>query len=154
MERAKGIKVIAVNRKAAHDYHVLDKLEAGIMLAGSEVKSLREGRINLKGSHAGISQGEVFLYDCHISEYKQANRQNHDPTRTRKLLLKKGEIKRLLGKTKEQGLTLVPLRVYFTRNYAKVELGLCRGKKLYDKRHDLQERQHKRDMERAYKNRT
>ncbi len=127
-------KLFATNKKAFHDYFILDKLEAGIVLVGTEVKSIREARINLKDSYAMIKQGEAFLLNCHISPYSHGNRQNHDPTRTRKLLLHEKEIRKLIGKTQEKGLTLVPLRVYLRRGKIKVELGVARGKKLHDKR--------------------
>jgi SsrA-binding protein len=127
-------KLFATNKKAFHDYFILEKLEAGIVLLGTEVKSIREARINLKDSYATIKQGEAFLLNCHISPYSHGNRQNHDPTRTRKLLLHQKEIRKMIGKTQEKGLTLVPLRVYLRRGRIKVELGVARGKKLHDKR--------------------
>jgi SsrA-binding protein len=127
-------KLFATNKKAFHDYFILEKLEAGIVLVGTEVKSIREARINLKDSYAMIKQGEAFLLNCHISPYSHGNRQNHDPTRTRKLLLHQKEIRKMIGKTQEKGLTLVPLRVYLRRGRIKVELGVARGKKLHDKR--------------------
>jgi SsrA-binding protein len=127
-------KLFATNKKAFHDYSILEKLEAGIVLVGTEVKSIREARINLKDSYAMVKQGEAFLLNCHISPYSHGNRQNHDPTRTRKLLLHDKEIRKLIGKTQEKGLTLVPLRVYLRRGKIKVELGIARGKKLHDKR--------------------
>ncbi len=127
-------RLFATNKKAFHDYFILEKLEAGIVLVGTEVKSIREARINLKDSYAMIRQGEAFLLNCHISPYSHGNRQNHDPTRTRKLLLHDKEIRRLIGKTQEKGLTVVPLRVYLRRGKIKVELGVARGKKLHDKR--------------------
>jgi SsrA-binding protein len=127
-------KLVAANRKALHDYFILDRYEAGIALLGTEVKSIREGRINLKDSYAAVRGGEAFLHNCHISPYTHGNRENHDPTRTRKLLLHTREIRKLIGKTQEKGLTLVPLRVYLRRGRIKVELGVAKGKKLYDKR--------------------
>lgn len=127
-------KLVATNKKAFHDYFIIEKLEAGIVLSGTEVKAIREGRLNLKDSYAHIKDGEAFLLNCHISPYSHGNQQNHDPTRTRKLLLHRKEIRKLIGKTQEKGLTLVPLRVYLRRGRIKVELGLARGKKLYDKR--------------------
>ena len=127
-------KLFATNKKAFHDYFILEKLEAGIVLVGTEVKSIREARINLKDSYAMIKQGEAFLLNCHISPYSHGNRQNHDPTRTRKLLLHQKETRKMIGKTQEKGLTLVPLRVYLRRGRIKVELGVARGKKLHDKR--------------------
>ena len=137
-------KLLATNRKAYHAYFILDKLEAGIVLLGTEVKSIREGRINLKESYAAVKGGEAFLFDCHISPYSHGNRENHEPTRTRKLLLHRKEIRKLIGKTQEKGLTLVPLRVYLRRGKIKLELGVARGKKLYDKR----EAERKKDSDR------
>lgn len=128
------IKVISDNRRARHDYFIEDTMEAGIVLQGTEVKSLRLGKVNLRDSFARVQNGEVFLYGMHISPYEQGNRFNHDPIRPRKLLLHKREIRRLIGKTKEDGYTLVPTRLYFTRGKCKVELALAKGKKLYDKR--------------------
>jgi SsrA-binding protein len=127
-------KLFATNKKAFHDYSILEKLEAGIVLVGTEVKSIREARINLKDSYAMVKQGEAFLLNCHISPYSHGNRENHDPTRTRKLLLHDKEIRKLIGKTQDKGLTWVPLRVYLRRGKIKVELGIARGKKLHDKR--------------------
>jgi SsrA-binding protein len=129
-----GEKVIATNKKAFHDYFILEKLEAGICLVGTEVKSIREGRINLKDSYALVRSGEIFLINCHISPYSHGNRENHDPTRSRKLLLHSSEIRKMIGKTQEKGLTLVPLRVYLKRGRVKFELGVAKGKKLFDKR--------------------
>jgi SsrA-binding protein len=129
-----GEKLIASNKKAYHDYSILEKLEAGMVLLGTEVKAAREGRVNLKDSYAMVKQGEAFLLNCHISPYSHGNRENHDPTRTRKLLLHSNEIRKLAGKTQEKGLTLVPLRVYLKRGKIKIELGVARGKKLIDKR--------------------
>lgn len=128
------IKVIANNRRARHDYFIEDTMETGIVLQGTEVKSLRLGKVNLQDSFARVENGEVYLYGMHISPYEQGNRFNHDPIRPRKLLLHKREIRRLIGKTREDGYTLVPTRLYFSRGKAKVELALARGKKLYDKR--------------------
>jgi SsrA-binding protein len=129
-----GEKLIASNKKAFHEYFVLEKYEAGLALVGTEVKSAREGRVNLKEAYALVRDGEAFLLNCHISPYTYGNRENHDPTRTRKLLLHRQEIRKLIGKTQEKGLTLVPLRVYLKRGRVKVELGLARGKKTHDKR--------------------
>ncbi len=151
---AESIKIIVKNRKARHDYAVLDTFEAGIVLTGTEVKSLREGKANLKDSYARAEDGEVFLHNLHISEYGQGNRFNHEPTRTRKLLLHKREIARLLGRVQEKGLTLVPLKLYFKRGRAKVELALARGKRDYDRRHDIARRDAQREMQRALKERT
>jgi len=129
-----GEKIVATNKKAYHDYFILDKLEAGVCLVGTEVKAIREGRLNLKDSYAIIQKGEAWLFNCHISPYSHGNRENHDPTRTRKLLLHAREIRKLIGKTQEKGLTITPLRVYFKRGKIKIELGVARGKKLVDKR--------------------
>ncbi|RMD89203.1 MAG: SsrA-binding protein SmpB [Calditrichaeota bacterium] len=133
-------KIITTNRKARHDYEILETMEAGIVLQGTEVKSLREGRANLKDSYATVKDGEVFLLNAHISPYKHGNINNHEPTRTRKLLLNKKEIRRLIGKVQEKGLTLVPLKMYFKNGKVKVELALARGKKIYDKRKDIAKR--------------
>ena len=147
-------KVVATNRKAYHDYFIEEKFEAGIVLKGTEVKSLREGRVNLQDSYASVHEGEIFLHHCHISLYSHGNIMNHDPLRVRKLLLHKKEINKLLGKTQLKGLTLVPLRVYFSkRGQVKVELGLAKGKKLYDRRESLKTREAGREMERAIKGR-
>jgi SsrA-binding protein len=143
-------KVVTVNRKARHDYHILETYEAGIALTGTEVKSLRAGRANLQDSFARVENAELFLYNMHISPYDQGNRFNHEPKRTRKLLMHKKEILRLLGKSREKGLALIPLKVYFNdQGKAKVELALARGKKVYDKREDMAARDAKREMERA-----
>lgn len=147
-------KVITKNRRARHEYFIEDTFEAGIVLSGTEVKSLRLGRGNLNDSYAGIVEDEPFLYNCHISPYDFGNRFNHDPLRPRKLLLHKEEVRRLHGKIKEKGMTLVPLTLYFDQNNrVKVELALAKGKKLYDKREDLAKRDAKREMERAAKGR-
>lgn len=148
----KGIKILIDNRKARHDYHILDTYEAGIVLKGTEVKSIRAGKANLKDSYARVEKGELFLYNMHISPYEQGNRFNHEPKRTRRLLMHKHEINCLLGRTKEKGLSLVPLKLYFKNNKVKVELALAKGKKLHDKRRALAERDAKREMERARKN--
>ncbi len=148
------MKIICTNRKARHDYEILETLEAGMVLRGTEVKSLRAGSAHLKDSYAGIESDELFLFNAHISLYEMGNRFNHEPTRTRKLLVHAKEIKRLLGKTQEKGLTLVPLRLYFNdAGKVKVELGLARGKKSYDKRRTIAERDAKRDLDRAVKDR-
>lgn len=153
MAKDEGIKIISDNRKARHDYHILDTLEAGIALQGTEVKSLRLGKVNIRDSFARVKDGEVFLHGMHISPYEHGNRFNHDPLRIRKLLLHKREIQRLIGKTKEQGLTLIPLRLYFKRGRAKVELAVAQGKKLYDKRETLARKDEARRVERAIKDR-
>ncbi len=154
MVAAEGIKVIAENRKAWHDYHIEETVEAGIALVGTEVKSLRLGRLSLRDSYAQVKDGEAFLYNAHISAYDPADRWNHDPLRPRRLLLHKREILRLLQKAEEKGYTLVPLKMYFRRGRAKVEIGVARGKKSYDKRQDLAERDAKRDIARALRNKT
>lgn len=147
-------KVVATNRRARHDYHIEETYEAGMVLTGTEVKSIRQGRLNLKDSFARIEKGEVFLYNMHVSPYSHGNRWNHEPTRTRKLLLRRDEIRRLVGKVQQQGLTLVPLKVYFTpRGHAKVELALARGKKLWDKRESIARRDAEREAQRASKER-
>jgi SsrA-binding protein len=146
-----GEKLICQNRKAWHNYSIEEKYEAGISLLGSEVKSLREGRANLGDSYGNIKSGEIFLMDAHISAYSHANRLNHDPLRTRKLLLHKQEIRRLIGKVQEKGYTLIPLRLYFSDGRAKVELGLAKGKKLFDKRESLTRKTMEREMERGRK---
>lgn len=146
-------KVVAQNKKARHDYFIEDTFEAGIVLSGTEVKSIRQGKANLKDSFARIKDGEVFLINMHVSPYEQGNRFNLDPTRTRKLLLHKQEINRLLGKTKEQGYALVPLSLYLKNGFVKVELALAKGKKLYDKREALKEKEAQRDVERAFRDR-
>jgi SsrA-binding protein len=144
-----GKKIIAINKRARFDYHISETLEAGLALQGTEVKSLREGRVNLQDAYADVQEGEVFLLHAHINQYEQGNRFNHDPVRPRKLLLHKREIKRLVGKTQEKGLTLIPTRMYFMHGKAKVELGLAKGKKQYDKREDLKRRTAQRDIARA-----
>jgi SsrA-binding protein len=139
-------KVIATNRKAYHNYEVLETYEAGIALRGTEVKSLRESQVNFKDCYAAVDNGEAWLIGCYISPYHHGTDANHDPERKRKLLLHKKEIGRLLGKVAERGLTLIPLRLYFKNGRAKCELGLARGKKLHDKRASLREREAKREM--------
>jgi SsrA-binding protein len=146
-------KLLATNRKAFHEYFILDKLEAGIVLLGTEVKSIREARINLKESYAAVKDGEAFLLNCHVSPYTHGNRENHDPLRRRKLLLHKREIRKLIGKTQEKGLTLVPLRVYLRRGKIKVELGVARGKKLFDKRESERRKETDRETRAAVKQR-
>lgn len=147
-------KPVASNRKAYHDYFIEEKFEAGIVLTGTEVKSLRDRRVNLQDSYADVKDGEVFLHHCHISPYSHGNIMNHDPMRTRKLLLHRKEINKLLGKTQQKGLTLIPLRIYFSeRGRAKIELGLAKGKKQYDRRASLKAREAGREVERAIKER-
>jgi len=150
--KEKNEKAVATNRKAYHDYFIEEKFEAGIMLQGTEVKSLREGRVNLQDSYASVKGDEIFLHHCHISPYSHGNIMNHEPLRTRKLLLHRKEIDKLLGKTKQQGLTLIPLRIYFSkRGLAKVELGLAKGKKQHDRRESIKTREASREVERAMK---
>ena len=144
-------KVISTNRKARHDYHIEESYEAGIVLTGTEVKSVRNARVNLKDSFAKVEGNELFLYNMHISPYEQGNRFNHDPLRVRKMLMHKIEISRLTGKIKEKGYALIPLKIYLVRGRVKVELGLGRGKKLYDKRRDIAEKDSKREMERVFR---
>ena len=147
------MKVIAENRKARHDYTIEETFEAGIELKGTEVKSMRGGRVNFKDSFAIVENGELFIYGMHISPYEQGNIFNVDPLRPRKLLMHKKEIMRLLGKTREQGLTLVPLKAYFKKGKIKIELALAKGKKLYDKRDAAAEKAAKREIEKAMKER-
>jgi SsrA-binding protein len=146
-------KIVCQNKKAFHDYSINEVLEAGIVLLGPEVKSLRDGRSSLVDGYARIKNGEVFLHNMHITPYPFAHNFNLDPKRTRKLLLNKQEIKRLIGKTKEKGYTMIPLKVYFSNSRAKVELGLAKGKKKVDKRHALKEKEQKREIEQARKRR-
>jgi SsrA-binding protein len=144
-----GIQVKATNRKALRDYQIEEKLEAGIVLVGSEIKSIREGRASLREAYASVDGGEVWLFDMHVSPYMQASRFGHDPTRARKLLLHKDEIKRLTGRITERGYTLVPVRLYIKDGKAKVELGLARGKRQYDKRREIARKDADREIERA-----
>jgi len=154
MSKAKaGTKTVAQNRKARHDYHIEDVYEAGIALTGTEIKSIRAGRVQLKDSFARVEDGEVLLHNVHISPYEQGNRYNHEPERTRKLLLRKLEILKLRGLTREKGYSLVPLSIYLKGGWAKVELALVRGKKNYDKREDLKKKEAARDVERALRDR-
>ncbi len=148
--KEKGRKVIAQNRKARHDYAVLDTYEAGVALMGTEVKSLRLGRASLIDAFATVDDGEVWLRNLHIAEYTQGSWTNHEPRRTRKLLLHRGEIERLIGKIREGGLTLVPLSLYFNEGKVKCELALAKGKKAYDKRSDLAKRDAEREIQKAY----
>ena len=145
------IKVIAENRKARYNYHLDDRFEAGMVLKGTEVKSLRQGRANLKDAYARIKKGEVFVHQLHIAPYPFAHYDNHDPLRPRKLLLHKREIKKLYGKVNEQGYTLVPLKIYFKSGKVKLQLALARGKRQYDKREAIRKRDEKRDLDRARK---
>jgi SsrA-binding protein len=146
-----GEKLICQNKKARFNYSIEDSLEAGICLLGTEVKSLREGKVSLGDSYGTIKNGELFLVDAHISPYSHGNRNNPDPLRMRKLLLHKKEIRRLIGKVQERGFTLIPLRLYFSNGKAKVELGLAKGKKLFDKRETLKQKAMQREMERGRK---
>jgi len=145
------IKVIVVNKRARHEYHILETFETGIALDGSEVKSMRAGGVNIKEAFAKIENAEVFIHSMHINPYEQASSFNHDPLRIRKLLLHKREIKRLIGQTSQKGLTLVPLRIYFKRGRAKVEIALAKGKKLYDKRDAIKKKVINRETEKALK---
>jgi SsrA-binding protein len=145
-------KIVAENRKARHDYYIEDEFEAGMVLVGSEVKSLRDGRANLKDSYARIKNGEVFVYQMHIGPYPFASHGNHDPLRPRKLLLHKYEIKKLYGKVNEKGLSLIPLNVYFKNGKVKMTIGLAKGKRLYDKRETIKSRDAKRELDRERKN--
>ena len=147
----KGIKVVAKNSKAYHDYFIEDKYEAGIELAGTEVKSIRQGHVNLKDSFCLIKDGEMSVIGMHISPYEKGNIFNKDPLRVRKLLLHKSEINKMTGKMKEKGIAIVPLKVYFKGSLVKVEIGLARGKKLYDKRQDIAKKDQKREAEREFK---
>lgn len=144
-------KDVAVNRKARHEYAILQTYEAGIVLQGTEVKSIRQGKANLLDSYAVLKDGELWLQNSHISVYEQGNINNHDPLRPRKLLLNKSEIRKLIGKVKEKGLTLIPLRLYLKGGRVKIELALAKGKKVYDKREDIAKRDFQRDMERKIK---
>ncbi|MCA1031549.1 SsrA-binding protein SmpB [Bacillus timonensis] len=146
-------KVVSQNKKANHDYTIEETYETGIVLQGTEIKSIRGGRVNLKDSFARVQNGEVYLHNMHVSPYEQGNRYNHDPLRTRKLLLHKREISKLIGLTKEDGYALVPLKIYLKNGFAKVLLGLGKGKKKYDKREDLKKKEAKRDIERAFRDR-
>lgn len=145
------IKLIATNKKARHNYEIESEYEAGIILAGSEVKSIREGRVSFQDAYADIKNGELFLRQLHITPYKYAHESNHEPLRTRKLLLHRYEIKKLLSKIKERGYTLVPLKIYFKNSKIKVLIGLGRGKKLYDKRETIKKKDMKRDLDRERK---
>ncbi len=144
---------VTTNRKAYHDYTIVDTYEAGMMLLGTEVKSLRAGKTNLKESYAIVKNNEVFLLGCHISPYSHGNTQNHDPLRTRKLLLNRKEIDKLWGNISQKGLTLVPLKIYFKNGKAKIELGLAKGKRQYEKRASTKDREAKREIERHMKSR-
>jgi SsrA-binding protein len=144
-------KIVTTNRKARHDYHIVDTMEAGMVLLGTEVKALRAGKANLKDSYAIVRASEVYLLKAHISEYAHGNYNNHDPERERKLLLHRREIRKLIGKVQEGGFTLVPLKLYFREGKVKVQLALARGKKQYDKRHDIAKRESDREIRRLIK---
>jgi SsrA-binding protein len=151
MARAKGEKLIADNRRARHDYHLLDRYEAGLVLTGTEVKSLRDGKATLQQAYADVREGEAWLVGLHVAEYGQGNRSNHDPDRPRKLLLHRREIDQLYGRVRERGFTVVPTRLYFRDGRVKVELALARGKELHDKRRDIAARDARRQIERELK---
>ncbi|MGP4040652.1 SsrA-binding protein SmpB [Gracilibacillus sp. D59] len=146
-------RVIAQNKKANHDYFIEETYEAGLVLQGTEIKSIRAGRVNLKDSFATIKQGEAYINNMHISTYEQGNRYNHEPTRARKLLLHRNQIDKLIGESQRSGYSIIPLKVYIKNGFAKVLIGLGKGKKKYDKREDLKQKQAKRDMDRAIKDR-
>mgnify|MGYP001414812571 CR=1 FL=1 len=146
-----GSRLICQNKKAYHDYEIVETLEAGMVLLGTEVKSLRDGRANLKDSYAKVKKGEVFLYGLHISPYSHASYNNHEPERVRKLLLHAYEIKRLFGKTQEKGFSLIPLRLYFKGGRVKVQIALAQGKKSYDKRQSIKKKEEKRELDRVRK---
>lgn len=152
MPKGEG-KQVAQNKKAYHDYFIEETYEAGIVLQGTEIKSIRAGKVNLKDSYARIQNGEAWLYSMHVSPYEQGNRYNHDPLRPRKLLLHKREINKLLGETKEVGYALVPVKLYLKNGFCKVLLGLAKGKKNYDKREDLKKKEAKREIERVFRDR-
>lgn len=152
MAKSEG-RVLAQNKKANHDYFIEDTYEAGIVLKGTEIKSIRNGGVNLKDSYARIRDGEMFLLNMHISPYEQGNRYNHDPVRTRKLLMRRKQIDQLIGVTKESGYSLIPLKVYIKNGYAKVLIGLGKGKKNYDKRETLKRKSAQREVERALRER-
>ena len=151
MAKKKGMKLIANNKKAFHDYFIEDTYEAGIALAGTEVKSLRMGKCSIKEAFIRIENGEVFIYGMHISPYEKGNIFNKDPLRVRKLLLHKSQIQKLIGNSAEKGYTIVPLQVYFSNGRAKIEIGLAKGKKLYDKRQDIAKKDQRREVEREFK---
>ncbi len=146
-------KVAALNRQAFHNYHILETFDAGMVLQGTEVKSIREGKVNLKDSYGLVKSGEVWLLNCHISPYSHGNRMNHDPLRTRKLLLHRSEVRKLIGKVAERGLTLVPIRIFFRNGRAKCQIALARGKKLFDKRETEKRKVADREARQAIKER-
>lgn len=146
---SEGIKIIATNRKARHDYHIEEKFEAGLVLTGSEVKSLRDGKVNMQEAFCRVERGEVHVYNCHISPYEQGGYANHEPLRKRKLLLHRREIGKLAKAVQQKGYTIIPLRMYFRNSYAKLEIGLGRGKKQYDKRADIAEEESRRRLQKV-----
>ncbi len=146
-----GRKIISTNKKAFHEYHIFDKYNAGMVLTGTEIKSVRKSAVNLKDSFVKLDNGEVYLYNCHISLYEQGNRYNHEEKRTRKLLLNKKEIDKITGRIKKDGYAIVPLEIYLENGWAKVEIALAKGKKLYDKREDLAKKAQNRDIQRNLK---
>jgi SsrA-binding protein len=148
-----GVKILATNRKARHDYHVEETFEAGIALQGNEVKSIRQGQASLRDGYAAFEQGELFLLNCHVNPYEQAGKFHADPLRPRKLLMRREQLRRLIGKVEEKGLTLVPLSLYLKGPYVKVSLGLARGKKEYDRREDIKAREAEREVARASRGR-
>jgi SsrA-binding protein len=150
---SEGSRIAVQNRRARHEFHILETWEAGLVLQGTEVKSLRMGRANLQDAFARVDAGELWLYNVHISPYEQGNRFNHDPLRPRKLLMHRNQLRKLVGQSEQQGLTLVPLDIHFSRGIAKVNLALVKGKKLHDKRDALRERDDRREVERAFRNR-
>ena len=152
-KKPSDMKMVAENRKARHEYEIMDRMEAGLVLLGTEVKAARQGRVNLKDSYVSTRGGELYLVQCHISPYTHSYYDNHDPLRERKLLMHKQEIRRLIGKITERGLTLIPLRIYFRKGVLKVELGLGRGKKAHDRRAAVRDRELKRDVEAQLKER-
>jgi SsrA-binding protein len=152
-EKTASDRVIAENRKAFHDYHILETFEAGVALQGTEVKSIREGRVNLRDSYARVENGEVFVYNVHISPYSHRGYADHEPTRRRKLLLHKQEIRKLIGKTVERGMTLVPIKVYFKNNRIKIAISLAKGKQAHDKREAIKKRETDRETRAAVKER-
>lgn len=147
------MKILAQNKKALHDYDIIEKFEAGIELKGTEVKSCKSGKVNLRDSFVKAKDGEAFLLNAHISEYEKGNISNHEPTRTRKLLLHKKEINKLIGKSQEKGFTIVPLKIYLKKNLVKVEIALAKGKQAYDKRNAIKEKDLKKEISRDFKNR-
>lgn len=146
------MKILAQNKKARHDYDIIEQFEAGIELKGTEVKSCKAGKVNLRDAYVRIKDGEAFLLNAHISEYEQGNISNHEPTRTRKLLLHKSEINKLIGKSQEKGLTIIPLKIYLNKNLVKVEIALAKGRKSHDKRSEIREKDLKREIARDFKN--